>query len=114
MEVFKQLRWHADVKLRYTEILSKIPVEEAKPHGRNPAYDWGGWADRIRNVFSGGVPLGFLGNDTISCTMVFRRRRGIAATRPRDRGVANVLGRETARKILREDIVGLLRLTPKH
>jgi len=31
MEIFEQLRWHADVKSRYSEILNKILLEGAKP-----------------------------------------------------------------------------------
>ena len=77
-------------------------------------YDWQAWSGSIRNAFQDKVPLAFLWQPVIAKTMVFGGLRDIEATRRRIEFVLSVYGEEIARRLLREDYIGLPKITNAH
>lgn len=77
-------------------------------------YDWKSWSQNIKDSFHTRVPLGFLRQPTIAKTMVFGGWQDFDATNKRIDLVVSVYGKERSKELLREDYVGLPKITNAH
>jgi len=107
LKTLQQLQRFDAVRGRYAEVCNNLLGGEEGSHAVSEGYDWTEWASSVRQAFRGGVPLGFLAHPTLSCTMVFGRRRGIRLTHQMLNDIVRVFGRDVASSILLEDYIGL-------
>ena len=96
---------------RYEELCRRLLGEAAGSNTIASGYDWTAWAATIRRSFASGVPLGFLWHPTLRATMVFAARHGIRETAHRIGVVRETFGEDDARRLLREDYIGLPTIT---
>lgn len=75
-------------------------------------YSWDSWSLGIKESFAKDIDIGFLSNKLIKFTMVFiGKESGVQDTKLRAELCKEVLGEEVAQKLMREDFVGLPRIT---
>ena len=103
----KALKRFFQLKGEYSRVCAMFLPNRTGSVSDSVGYNWAEWATKIRSAFQKEVPLGFLSHPTIVRTMVYRKQRGVLATRKKILTVEFVYGKSIARCLLKEDYIGL-------
>jgi hypothetical protein len=74
-------------------------------------YDWRSWSQNLKDSFRSKILLAFLRQPTIANTMVCDGLRDFDGTSRRVDRVVSAYGEELSKKLLREDYIGLPKIT---